>query len=76
MRDHKDKVVGRWTGLVVAGLPGRGSAASGELEIVNCGHMAPPLVHGDNATYVGQGGLLLGVPMREPHPGTQGRTGT
>ena len=41
--------------------------ASGELEIVNCGHMPPLLVHGQNATYVGEGGLLLGVPMHEPH---------
>jgi DNA-binding response OmpR family regulator len=41
--------------------------ASGELEIVNCGHMAPLLVDGGNAAYVGEGGLLLGVPMHEPH---------
>jgi CheY-like chemotaxis protein len=41
--------------------------ASGEAEIVNCGHMAPLLVAGGNAAYVGEGGLLLGVPMHEPH---------
>jgi serine phosphatase RsbU (regulator of sigma subunit) len=41
--------------------------ASGALEIVNCGHMAPLLVDGQNATYVGEGGLLLGLPMHEPH---------
>jgi CheY-like chemotaxis protein len=41
--------------------------ASGELEIVNCGHMPPLLVDGGNAAYVGEGGLLLGAPMHEPH---------
>jgi hypothetical protein len=41
--------------------------ASGEAEIVNCGHMAPLLVAGGNAAYVGEGGLLLGLPMHEPH---------
>ena len=42
-------------------------AASGELEIVNCGHMAPLLVAGPDAAYVGEGGLLLGLPMHEPN---------
>ena len=41
--------------------------ASGELQIVNCGHMAPLLVGGQGAGYVGEGGLLLGLPMHEPH---------
>jgi serine phosphatase RsbU (regulator of sigma subunit) len=41
--------------------------ASGELEIVNCGHIPPLLVDGRNAAYVGEGGLLLGVPMHAPH---------
>jgi CheY-like chemotaxis protein len=41
--------------------------ASGELQIVNCGHMAPLLVDGQGAAYVGEGGLLLGLPMHEPH---------
>jgi CheY-like chemotaxis protein len=41
--------------------------ASGELAIVNCGHMPPLLVDGRNAAYVGEGGLLLGVPMHAPH---------
>jgi serine phosphatase RsbU (regulator of sigma subunit) len=41
--------------------------ASGELEIVNCGHMPLLLVDGPNAVYVGGGGLLLGLPMHEPH---------
>jgi CheY-like chemotaxis protein len=41
--------------------------ASGELQIVNCGHMPLLLVDGTSATYLGEGGLLLGVPMHEPH---------
>jgi CheY-like chemotaxis protein len=41
--------------------------ASGELQIVNCGHMPALLVDGQNAVYVGEGGLLLGLPMHEPH---------
>ncbi len=41
--------------------------ASGELQIVNCGHMPPLLVDGPDAVYRGEGGLLLGLPMHEPH---------
>jgi serine phosphatase RsbU (regulator of sigma subunit) len=41
--------------------------ASGDLLIVNCGHMPPLLVAGSDADYVGGGGLLLGLPMHEPH---------
>jgi hypothetical protein len=41
--------------------------ASGDLLIVNCGHMPPLLVTGPDAGYVGEGGLLLGLPMHEPH---------
>jgi serine phosphatase RsbU (regulator of sigma subunit)/FixJ family two-component response regulator len=41
--------------------------ASGDLVIVNCGHMPPLLVAGPDADYVGGGGLLLGLPMHEPH---------
>jgi serine phosphatase RsbU (regulator of sigma subunit) len=41
--------------------------ASGDLAIVNCGHMPPLLVAGPEADYVGGGGLLLGLPMHEPH---------
>jgi CheY-like chemotaxis protein len=41
--------------------------ASGEVQIVNCGHMPPLLVTGPDAAYVGEGGLLLGLPMHEPH---------
>ena len=33
MRDHQDKVVGRWTELVVAGLRGRSSAAEVRREL-------------------------------------------
>ena len=40
---------------------------TGELQIVNCGHMPPLLVGGQHAVYVGEGGLLLGLPMHEPH---------
>ncbi len=41
--------------------------ASGELQIVNCGHMPLLLVSGPDAVYVGEGGLLLGLPIHEPH---------
>jgi hypothetical protein len=44
--------------------------ASGELHIVNCGHMPLLLADGASAAYVGQGGLLLGMPMPEPHTET------
>jgi serine phosphatase RsbU (regulator of sigma subunit) len=41
--------------------------ASGELEIVNCGHI-PPLLIGDGpAAYCGQGGMLLGAPVDHVH---------
>jgi CheY-like chemotaxis protein len=41
--------------------------ASGELELVNCGHIPPLIVDGDAATYRGQGGLILGLPMHHAH---------
>ncbi len=41
--------------------------ASGDLQVVNCGHMPLLLVTGTSATYLGEGGLLLGLPMHEPH---------
>ncbi len=45
--------------------------ASGKLQIVNCGHMPLLLVDdGGGAAYVGEGGLLLGLPMHEPHSET------
>jgi CheY-like chemotaxis protein len=40
---------------------------SGDLEIVNCGHIPPLLIGGSGASYHGQGGLLLGMPMHHPH---------
>ena len=40
---------------------------SGELTIVNCGHMPLLLVDGAGAKYVGEGGLMLGLARHEPH---------
>ncbi len=40
--------------------------ASGELQVVNCGHIPILLVTDTGATYFGEGGLLLGLPMHEP----------
>jgi serine phosphatase RsbU (regulator of sigma subunit) len=40
---------------------------SGQLEIVNCGHIPPLIVDGVTAAYHGEGGLLLGMPMHKPH---------
>jgi DNA-binding response OmpR family regulator len=41
--------------------------ATGELTIVNCGHMPVLLADGTGAEYVGEGGLLLGLVRHEPH---------
>ena len=41
--------------------------ASGDMQIVNCGHMPLLLVDDGGAAYLGEGGLLLGLPMHEPH---------
>jgi serine phosphatase RsbU (regulator of sigma subunit) len=41
--------------------------AAGDMQIVNCGHMPALLVDDGGAAYVGEGGLLLGLPMHEPH---------
>jgi CheY-like chemotaxis protein len=41
--------------------------ASGDMQIVNCGHMPLLLVADGGAAYLGEGGLLLGLPMHEPH---------
>jgi CheY-like chemotaxis protein len=41
--------------------------SSGALEIVNCGHIPPLIVDGATASYQGEGGLLLGLPMHKPH---------
>lgn len=41
--------------------------ATGDLELVNCGHF-PPLIAADGgARYAGDGGLMLGLPISEPH---------
>jgi len=41
--------------------------ATGELSIVNCGHMPLLRVGGGSADYVGEGGLALGLTRHEPH---------
>ena len=41
--------------------------STGELTIVNCGHMPLLLADGGGARYVGEGGLMLGVARHEPH---------
>ena len=42
-------------------------AATGELTIVNCGHMPPLLADATGARYVGEGGIMLGLTRHEPH---------
>jgi serine phosphatase RsbU (regulator of sigma subunit)/CheY-like chemotaxis protein len=44
--------------------------ASGDLEIVNCGHIPPLLVDSGSAAYHGEGGLVLGLPRHEAHTET------
>ena len=41
--------------------------ATGELTIVNCGHMPLLLADGAGAKYAGEGGLMLGLTRHEPH---------
>lgn len=41
--------------------------STGELTIVNCGHMPVLLIDGENTRYVGEGGLMLGLARHEPH---------
>lgn len=41
--------------------------ATGELTIVNCGHMPLLLTDGAGAKYIGEGGLMLGLARHEPH---------
>jgi serine phosphatase RsbU (regulator of sigma subunit) len=43
---------------------------TGQLSIVNCGHMPLLLLDGTDATYVGEGGLMLGLSRHEPHAET------
>ena len=40
---------------------------SGELSIVNCGHMPMLVLDGSGAAYVGEGGIMLGLSRHEPH---------
>jgi len=40
---------------------------TGDLQIINCGHIPPLLVDEHGARYCGQGGLLLGLPMDGQH---------
>ncbi|HEX3489365.1 MAG TPA: fused response regulator/phosphatase [Streptosporangiaceae bacterium] len=40
---------------------------TGELQIVNCGHIPPLLIGPDGVEYRGQGGMLLGTPIDDPH---------
>jgi serine phosphatase RsbU (regulator of sigma subunit) len=44
--------------------------ATGELQIVNCGHIPPLLVDSGSAVYRGEGGLVLGLPRHEAHTET------
>lgn len=44
--------------------------ATGELQIVNCGHIPPLLVGSGSAVYRGEGGLVLGLPHHEAHAET------
>jgi serine phosphatase RsbU (regulator of sigma subunit) len=41
--------------------------ATGDVQIVNCGHIPPLFVDGGTAVYRGEGGLVLGLPRHEPH---------
>jgi serine phosphatase RsbU (regulator of sigma subunit) len=41
--------------------------STGELTIVNCGHMPLLLADAGGARYAGEGGLMLGVARHEPH---------
>jgi serine phosphatase RsbU (regulator of sigma subunit)/CheY-like chemotaxis protein len=45
-------------------------ATTGELSIVNCGHMPLLLLDGPSAVFVGEGGLMLGLTRHEPHTET------
>jgi serine phosphatase RsbU (regulator of sigma subunit) len=40
---------------------------TGEMQLVNCGHIPALVVTGEGAVYCGQGGLMLGLPMHHPH---------
>jgi serine phosphatase RsbU (regulator of sigma subunit)/DNA-binding NarL/FixJ family response regulator len=40
---------------------------TGQLSIVNCGHMPLLMLDGSGEAYVGEGGLMLGLARHEPH---------
>jgi serine phosphatase RsbU (regulator of sigma subunit)/FixJ family two-component response regulator len=40
---------------------------TGDMQVINCGHIPPLLVGPHGASYLGLGGLLLGLPMHDPH---------
>jgi CheY-like chemotaxis protein len=44
--------------------------ATGEVQIVNCGHIPPLFLDSGSAVYRGEGGLVLGLPRHEPHTET------
>jgi serine phosphatase RsbU (regulator of sigma subunit)/DNA-binding response OmpR family regulator len=44
--------------------------ATGELQIVNCGHIPPLLVDSGSAAYRGEGGMVLGLTRHEAHTET------
>jgi CheY-like chemotaxis protein len=41
--------------------------ATGQMQIVNCGHIPPLVIDGRHAAYRGQGGMMLGTPVDQPH---------
>jgi serine phosphatase RsbU (regulator of sigma subunit) len=43
---------------------------TGQLSIVNCGHMPLLVLDGTDGAYVGEGGLMLGLHRHEPHTET------
>lgn len=43
---------------------------TGQLTIVNCGHMPSLLLDGRDGGYIGEGGLMLGASRHEPHTET------
>jgi serine phosphatase RsbU (regulator of sigma subunit) len=43
---------------------------TGELSIVNCGHMPMLVLGAAGGTYVGEGGIMLGLSRHEPHTET------
>jgi serine phosphatase RsbU (regulator of sigma subunit)/FixJ family two-component response regulator len=45
-------------------------STTGQLSIVNCGHMPLLLVDGSGGRYVGEGGLMLGLAQHRPHEQT------